>query len=188
MKDHTNFYHPPLLPMPDVPIPNHYGAYLQKRKHSVHTGVDLYASRGEPVYAIEAGEVVIVRWFTGEKDGTPWWNNTQAIYIKGHTGVMCYGEVVPMVKEGDIVEAGDLIAIVTPVLKKDKGKATSMLHYALHRAGLDLQVKNNEDPNSDDYYDLQLDPTLLLVQLKAKADIMMMSEEFEIPKQPNRLA
>ena len=57
MIDHTNFYHPPLLPMPDVPIPNHYGAYLQKRKHDVHTGVDLYASDGAAVYAIESGEV-----------------------------------------------------------------------------------------------------------------------------------
>ena len=45
-----------------------------------------------------------------------------------------------------------------------------MLHFALHRHGLNLQVQNNHDPNSDDFYDLQLDPTLLLVQLKAKAD------------------
>jgi len=130
MKKHTNFYHPPLMPMPDVPVPNHYGAYLQKRKHSVHTGIDLYAEKGTPVYAIEKGKVVIVKWFTGEKDGTPWWNNTQAVYVKGYTGVMCYGEVFAMVEEGEEVEMGQQIAIVEPVLKKDKGKATSMLHFA----------------------------------------------------------
>ena len=65
-KAYMNLYHPPLLPMPDIPIPNHYGAYLQKRKHDVHTGVDLYAEDGSTVYAVEDGEVVIVKWFTGK--------------------------------------------------------------------------------------------------------------------------
>ena len=172
MTDHTKFYHPPLLPMPDVPISNHYGSYLQKRKHSVHTGIDLYADKDTPVYAVEKGKVVIVKWFTGEKAGCDWWNNTQAVYVKGYTGVMCYGEVIPMVKEGEEVTMGQQIATVTPVLKHDKGKAMSMLHFALHRHGLDLQVKHNEDPDSDDYYDLQMDSTMLLIQLKNKADIM----------------
>jgi len=170
---HMDFYHPPLLPMPDVPISNHYGAYLQKRKNSVHTGVDLYAPEGSSVFAIEKGKVVIVKWFTGDKDGSPWWNNTKAVYIKGYTGTMCYGEVIPTVEEGEMVEKGQIIANVTPVLKHDKGKAMSMLHFALHRHGLDLQVKNNQDPNADDFYDLQMDPAMLLIQLKNKADNMM---------------
>lgn len=175
----TDFYHPPLLPMPDVPIPNHYGAYLQKRRHDVHTGVDLYAEDGAPVYAVEDGEVVIVKWFTGEKAGCPWWNDTQAIYVKGYTGTICYGEVEPITDNlvGRLgVEKGEVIGYVKKVLKEDKGKAMSMLHFALHRHGLDLQVKNNEDPNSDDFYDLQIDPTMLLIQLKHKADMMIAKE------------
>jgi len=185
MSKHQNFYHPPLLPMPDVPIPNHYGAYLQKRKHDVHTGVDLYADNGTPVYAIEKGEVVIVKWFTGEKAGCPWWNDTMAVYIKGHTGTMCYGEITPTdeiihklkhpedFENGSKIEMGQVIGHVTQVLKNDKGKSMSMLHFALHKHGLDLQVKHNEDPNADDFYDLQIDPTMLLLQMKSKADIMV---------------
>ena len=52
----------------------------------------------------------------------------------------------------------------------------SMLHLALHLHGLDLQVKNNKDPESDDFYALQVDPTMLLLQLKHKADIMMLQK------------
>jgi len=179
--NHTSFYHPPLLSMPDVPIPNHYGAYLQKRKHDVHTGIDLYADDGAEVYAVENGEVVIIKWFTGKEAGCPWWNDTMAVYVKGYTGVMCYGEVEPVeeLKVGSKVYAGEHIANVKRVLKTDKGKATSMLHFALHRHGLDLQVKHNEDPESDDFYDLQMDPTLLLVQLKAKADMLEMQGKYE---------
>lgn len=36
---HMNFYHPPLLPMPDIPVVLHYGSYLVKRRMDVHTGI-----------------------------------------------------------------------------------------------------------------------------------------------------
>jgi len=45
----------------------------------------------------------------------------------------------------------------------------SMLHFALHKHGLDLQVKHNEDPNADDFYDLQIDPTMLLLRDEIKS-------------------
>jgi len=47
--------------MPDIPVPNHYGAYMQPRKHSIHTGMDLYAPDGTPVYAVEKGRGIVVK-------------------------------------------------------------------------------------------------------------------------------
>lgn len=51
-KHHMDIYHPPLLPMPDIPMCLHYGTFLVKRRFDVHTGVDLYAPVDANVYAI----------------------------------------------------------------------------------------------------------------------------------------
>ena len=174
-----NLYHPPLLPKPDIPIANHYGAYGVKRKFDVHTGVDLYAAPGTLVYAVEAGEVIAIRPFTGDKAGTPFWENTQCVDIEGFTGTMGYGEILPNLnlKVGDFVPMGAHIGCVKRVLKEYKGKATSMLHFQLHRHGLKYLIKDQEDPSMESFYDLQLDPTMLLIQLKNKADVMMIERD-----------
>lgn len=168
-----SLYHPPLLPMPDIPCINHYGAFGTKRRFDVHTGVDLYSPEGSKVYAVEDGEVVAIRKFTGDKAGTSFWENTKAIDIEGFTGTICYGEVVPVssLKVGDRVNKGQIIAFVKRVLKKYKGKPRSMLHFAIHRAGWKYLYKDQQDPKMESFYDLQLDPTMLLIQLKNKADI-----------------
>lgn len=167
------FYHPPLLPMPDVPIPNHHGGYMVKRKFDVHTGVDLYAQEGSMVYAVEDGEVVNVRPFTGEIAGTPFWENTYAIDIEGFTGTICYGEVMkPDLKIGDVVKRGEVIGNVKRVLREYKGKPRSMLHFAIHRHGWKYLYKDQQDPEMESFYDLLIDPTMLLIQLKNKADMM----------------
>jgi murein DD-endopeptidase MepM/ murein hydrolase activator NlpD len=173
-KHHTDFYHPPLLPMPDIPVVLHYGAYGVKRRFDVHTGVDLYAPEGSEVYAIEKGEIVQIRPFTGEKAGCPHWNETWCVDIEGYTGTLGYGEVIPLedLKVGDTVEKGQLIAHVTPVLKEDKGKAMSMLHFSIHSHGWHHLVEDAKNPEKESFYDLQRDPTMLLLQLKAKADLM----------------
>lgn len=131
---HTNFYHPPLLPMPDIPVGLHYGSFLCKRRFDVHTGVDLYTKPDSKVYAVEAGEVVSIRPFTGKDAECDWWNPTEAIEIEGFTGTLCYGEVKPVstLKVGDYVKAGEVIGNVVQVLKVYKGKAMSMLHFAIH--------------------------------------------------------
>ena len=112
------------------------GSFGYKRKFDIHTGVDLYCNKGDQVFAIEDGEVVAIEWFTGEKVDMPWWNNTQAVAIKGKSGVINYGEIIPIfsLKVGSIVSEGNLIGAVIPVLKKDKGKvpSTSMLHLELY--------------------------------------------------------
>lgn len=139
-----DYYHPPLLPMPDIPVCQHYGAYLVKRKFDVHTGVDLYTQETSPVYAIERGEIVSIRYFTGSEAGCPHWNTTWAVDIEGYTGTLCYGEIVPSdtITEGMIVEPGQIIGNVKAVLREDKGKAMSMLHFAIHRHGWKYLVKD----------------------------------------------
>jgi len=176
--DVGSFYHPPLLPMPDIPVNLHFGAFMTKRKHDVHTGVDLYVPNGTVVYAIENGEIVKIRDFTGAKVGMDFWNPTKAIDIEGYTGTICYGEIEPIntLAEGVKVHKGEIIGHVVQVLKKDKGKPMSMLHFAMHRQGWKYLIKDQEDPESESFYDMQIDPTNLLIQLKNKADIMTLKE------------
>lgn len=106
-----------------------------KRKYDHHTGIDLYAPEGTPVFSIYNGRVTRVEQFTGEKVGTGWWNDTMAVVVE-HLDTnsaplktyLVYGEIVPAVKPGDIVKSGQLLGHVATVLKKDKGKPMSMLH------------------------------------------------------------
>jgi 3-polyprenyl-4-hydroxybenzoate decarboxylase len=125
----------PLDRMPridDIPVENRFGF---KRKYDVHTGMDLFAPEGAPVYAMERGKVVAVQWFTGEKVGMPWWENTQRILVECPSGVIAYCEVEPLVEEGAEIDRGTMIAKVKRVLRKDKGKPMSMLHLEYYSSG-----------------------------------------------------
>jgi murein DD-endopeptidase MepM/ murein hydrolase activator NlpD len=174
IKSFENFYHPPLLPMPDIPVCFHYGSYLVKRRFDVHTGIDLYAPVGAAVFAIEDGEIVAIRDFTGKKAGCPHWNQTWDVCIESHSGIFSYGEIKPCpdLKVGQSVKSGDVIGFVLQVLKKNKGKAMSMLHFSIHSHGWKYLLKEQTDPKKESFFDLQIDPTLLLLQLKHKADIL----------------
>ena len=113
-------------------FPDEPGRFGAKRKHDFHTGIDLYCELGQEVVAIEDGTVVTVEPFTGEKAESAWWNDTEAILVKGESGVINYAEVTPLVKEGDEVKAGQVIAVVdTAVLKSFKGRPMVMLHLEL---------------------------------------------------------
>jgi murein DD-endopeptidase MepM/ murein hydrolase activator NlpD len=120
-----------------LPVGDHPGAFGCKRLFHKHEGVDLYCCHGMPVYAVEDGEVVAIEHFTGEKSNppSPWWNDTHSVLIEGQTGVVVYGEVDPLVSIGDKVKAGQTVARVRKVLKKDKGRPMSMLHLELHEHG-----------------------------------------------------
>lgn len=137
----------PLWSCPGIPINFHPGAFGFHRKHSYHTGVDLYVpvKDGSPtrVYAVEPGTVVNIELFTGPQDNTPWWKNTKCILVAGHSGVVCYGEVEPRdgLKIGDRVSRGEVIANVVPVLLEGKerpdieGHSRYMLHFELYKEG-----------------------------------------------------
>lgn len=129
---------PPLKKL-NYPLPEHGepGAFATKRKHDIHTGIDLYCENHSLIYAIEDGIVVAVEAFTGEHADSPWWNNTWAILIEGASGVIVYGEMDHChLKVGDPVITGAFIGWIEQVLKKDKGiTPTSMLHLELHKPG-----------------------------------------------------
>lgn len=120
----------------EIPTGNHFGAFGTTRKYDIHTGVDLYCNEDTEVFAIEDGEIISIEWFTGPSVNMPWWNDTQAIGIKGKSGIINYGEVTanPYLAVGDIIAESQLLGWVKPVLKQDKGKvpSTSMLHVELY--------------------------------------------------------
>lgn len=117
-----------------IPTGIEFGAFGVTRKFDIHTGVDMYCNAGDECLAMEDGIVIAVEFFTGPSVDMPWWNDTQAVAIKGASGIINYGEVRAHVKVGDEIEEGDLIGWVIPVLKQDKGKVPSMtmLHLELY--------------------------------------------------------
>jgi murein DD-endopeptidase MepM/ murein hydrolase activator NlpD len=121
----------------NVPTHTHPGAFAAKRKHDVHTGVDLYCPSDTEVFAVEDGRVVAVEHFTGPQadDPSPWWKNTWAVLVEGESGVVLYGELYPHVEVGDDLKEGKRIGFSRSVLKKDKGKPMCMLHLELYTRG-----------------------------------------------------
>jgi hypothetical protein len=113
----------------------HPGAFGYRRKMHTHEGVDLYCPEGTEVYPVEDGIVVGVLPFTGPHAGSSWWRDTYAVLVEGASGVVVYGEIIPDVQEGDLVNPAILLGKVTQVLTKDKGRPMTMLHLELHEAG-----------------------------------------------------
>jgi murein DD-endopeptidase MepM/ murein hydrolase activator NlpD len=152
----------------NVPSHDQAGGFGFKRTFYYHPGVDLYCLAGQAIVAIEPGVVVNIETFTGAlaDPPSPWWNETQAILIEGESGALGYCEIVvmPYHKVGDEVEAGDLLGFVVPVLKKDKGNGTTMLHFEQYVPGTRSHVTwhiGEEKPLS------LLDPTELLKRFNA---------------------
>lgn len=121
------------------------GSFWEDRKDRHHCGIDLYAPGGEPVLAIEEGEVIDVGIMTSP-EMISYWNKTYYIIIRNLSGLFCkYGELGSSnVKTGDTVEAGQVIGNVGTVLNNEKidGNAPeyiqklkdnnpSMLHFEL---------------------------------------------------------
>ena len=74
-----------------------------------------------------------VECFTGKNADCPWWEDTEGIYIRGESGIFCYGEIKidRQLSIGDRVVSGTYLGDVRRVLRKDKGRPTTMLHLAL---------------------------------------------------------
>jgi hypothetical protein len=150
----------------DLPIGDHPGAFGFRRKHHIHEGIDLYAPKTAPIYAISTGTIVAIYQFTGERIGMPWWNDTFAIAVADETGTWVYGEVSqPLVhKVGDTVEAEKYLAQLTPVLKVDKGRPMTMLHLERWKPnyGPHTFLWQLDQPQPE----FLLDPTPLLLEIK----------------------
>lgn len=114
-------------------IPDHADArFGAVRKHDIHTGVDIYCDPGTPVPALESGTVVQKGQFTGPEVDSPWWNSTDYVAIKGDSGTIVYGEIQSDLAVGGRINKGDVVGRVLTVLKKDKGRPTTMLHLELY--------------------------------------------------------
>lgn len=150
-----------------LPVGNHPGAYLAPRKFAPHTGVDLYTREYEQVRAMNDGIVVSVEDFTGVKDNSPWWNDTQCVLIEHWFGVVCYGEISVHLKVevGDFVKKGQVLGSVKQVLKDHKkrddieGHSLNMLHIELYPKGTKRASKSYEQDK-----DMLRDPTEILRQ------------------------
>lgn len=114
-----------------------------KRKHDIHTGIDIYVPEHTEVYSLIAGKVVNIEWFTGIKSipPTPWWEDTQAIWVEDMSinpgYVLVYGEIKvnEKIAIGDFVDQDTVLGTIKKVLKKDKGiNPTTMLHLELYES------------------------------------------------------
>lgn len=126
-----------------IPFLPHPGAFGKVRKNHIHEGIDLYCEEKENVYAMEAGEIVNVAFFTGLEIDSSWWNTTWCVMVEGQSGVINYGEIKPCdnLKVGDEILEGQQIGCVIPVLKKDKGRPMNMLHVELYSKGTRQHLK-----------------------------------------------
>lgn len=165
-----------------VPSQGHPGAFLTKRKHHTHTGVDLYTEDGQQVFAVEDGVVIGIEDFTGKAQQSPWWEDTKCILVEGASGVVCYGEVEPAmeIKVGTQVRRGRYIANVKRVLKPHKcrpdidGHSTSMLHVEMYKHGIKRAFEEMGD-NLSDWNDL-IDPTPYILESKGCPKRMLKSD------------
>jgi len=125
--------------IPAIPPVGHVGDFAFRRSFYHHPGIDIYCEGGHPVQAIEDGIVVHIENFTGPNANppSPWWNDTQSILIEGESGVIGYCEMIvsSAYHLGNTIQAGDVLGHITPVLKRDKGNGTTMLHLELYGPG-----------------------------------------------------
>lgn len=152
------------------PINNHPGAFGYRRKYDIHTGIDLYCEEGTSVYAIETGQVVAYKVFTGKLVKMPWWRQTYALLVRSKNRYILYGEMKRdrRIRCGDIVDCGQFLGEAIPVLYKKKirkdipGHSHCMLH--LEQYSLDYSPDMGWIEWTDKKPDFLIDPTPLLFQ------------------------
>lgn len=120
----------------EIPIgENHPGSFGYKRKYHTHEGIDLYCQENDEVLSITDGKIIDINFFTGEKVGSPWWNNTYYVAIEYKDFIIVYGEIKvnDNLKIGDSIKKGDTLGYVIPVLKSSKNdRPMNMLHLELY--------------------------------------------------------
>lgn len=125
--------------VPALPSVGGVGDFAFRRSFYHHPGIDIYCGLGQEVQAIEDGTVIIIDNFTGPNatPSSPWWNETWSLIIEGASGALGYCELKPLphIQVGMQVKEGDVIATIVPVLKKDKGNGTTMLHFEKYVPG-----------------------------------------------------
>lgn len=122
-----------MLPVKTIAPYTMAGLFGVSRKYDTHTGLDLYCNPQTLVKCVSEGVVKEVIDFTGEKVGSPWWHDTQAVVIEIPNGTtMVYGELLPAVEPQQKVTVGQTLGWVKQVLMRDKGvNPPCMLHFEL---------------------------------------------------------
>lgn len=124
------------------------GTFLEQRGDRIHCGVDLYAPKKTPVFAVDNGKIYLTREFTNPKK-IPYWNLTYEIMVQSEsTYFFRYAELHSVfVKKNDVVSAGDVIGLVGQVLNPEKinqdhpgyirrlakEEKLSMLHFEMYQ-------------------------------------------------------
>lgn len=123
-------------PLCDIPfhIPNsddEPGSFASVRKHDIHCGVDIYLPEGTPIRFLRYGEIIAVERFTGAVVGSPWWNDTWAVYVYNGVYTDVYGEVYEPthLRVGQKVFTGQFCGNIAKVIKTMKGRPMTMLHF-----------------------------------------------------------
>jgi hypothetical protein len=124
---------------PNIPVLDSVGDFAFKRSFYYHPGIDLYCEDGQEIQSIEDGIITHIENFTGPdaEPPSPWWNETWSILVEGESGTIGYCELKPLshIQVGLKVQAGDILAYIVPVLKKDKVNGCSMLHLEHYEPG-----------------------------------------------------
>lgn len=162
----------------EIPLHPHVGSFGVRRRFDRHRGVDLYAPVGTLVFAVEDGVVCSkngIRPWTGKIANCDWWEDTWAIIVEGKSGMVVYGEI--KIDEGLLAEQkqaltipggqihirkGQVLGTVVRVLKKDKGRPTSMLHIELREPGFYRNIDKSWE--GDNIPKGVLDPTPFLIR------------------------
>lgn len=159
-----------------IPVENHPGAFKSKRKNSTHTGIDLYVDERTLIKPVEDGIVVTVEPFTGPKDNSPWWLDTDCVLVEGASGVVCYGEIEPLVKVGDKVCKGiTAIGKVKRVIPPDKPQHPEIVGWRPSMLHIELYPHNIYKPSNGYEQDknILIDPTSYLIDSKGAPRLLL---------------
>lgn len=118
----------------ELGVLNHPGSFGYKRKFHFHEGIDFYCELNDKVLSICNGTIHSIELFTGEEINSPWWNTTYCVIVKTVFGFMNYGEIQPnsTLYVGKKIKKGDFIGNSLTVLKKNKNRPQTMLHFELY--------------------------------------------------------
>jgi hypothetical protein len=109
----------PLVEIKSIPVSGQ-GSFWEDRGDRRHCGIDIYAKKGDEIYAITKGKVVAIEVMT-HPDFNHYWNITYQIVIETEDLYIKYGEVAePQIEVGDLVKEGQVVAHVGQVLDGDK--------------------------------------------------------------------
>lgn len=173
LNSHPSIFLPSYASQTEIALAPHPGSFGFVRKNHTHEGVDLYCEEGDFIYCAEEGIFQGYCLFTGEEVGSPWWNTTYSAIIKHKDFVGVYGELIPIapnVPTGYPVNPGYILGMAVPVLKKNKGRPMTMLHFEMYNE--DITECADWKPNTPQPSNL-LDPTQYLIDLARECGVFI---------------